>query len=53
LRRVVCVAVIAENMESGCVHASLMASNKATESFSVTIASPIEIGVFVTHRRAL
>jgi hypothetical protein len=31
----------------------LMAPNEATESFSVTIASPIEIGVLVTHRRAL
>jgi hypothetical protein len=37
----------------GCgVHASVMASYETTESFSVTIASPIEIGVLVTHCRA-
>jgi hypothetical protein len=53
LRRVVGITVIAENMECSGVHASLMAPNKATESFSVTIASPIQIGVLVTHRRAL
>jgi hypothetical protein len=50
LRRVIGIAVIAEDMQCSGVHASLMAPNKATESFSVTIASPIQVGVLVTHR---
>jgi hypothetical protein len=34
----------------GCgVHAAVMASYKTTESFSITIAGPIKIGVLVTH----
>src|SRR5574338_249127 len=49
LRRVVGIAVITENMESSGVHASLMASDKTTEGFAITIASPIEIGVLVSH----
>src|SRR5258706_11814885 len=53
LRRIISVAVVAEDMESGGVHASLMAPDQAAEGFSVTVASPIEIGVLVTHRRAL
>jgi hypothetical protein len=49
LSRVVGIAVVAENMECCSVHASLVASYETTESFAVTIASPIEVGVRLTH----
>ena len=53
LSRIVRVAVVTEDMKSGCVHASLMAPNEATECFSIALASPLEVGVLVSHSGAL
>ncbi len=53
LRRVVGITVVAEDMECGGVHAALMTANQSTESFSITIASPIQVGILVTHCWAL
>ncbi len=40
---VVGVAVVTEDMERGGVHASLMAPDQATDSFSVPLACPVEV----------
>src|SRR5690606_20335778 len=49
LRGVIGVTVIAEDMERGGVHTSLMAPDEATEGFAVTLPRPVEVGVLVSH----
>jgi hypothetical protein len=45
--------VVSEEVEGGGVHASLVASDKATECFAVTLPRPFYVGIRVTHGRAL
>src|SRR5689334_18501089 len=49
LRDVIGIAVVAGDMECCCVHATLMAPNEATESFSVSLACPVEVRILVSH----
>ena len=51
LRDVIGVAVVAEDMKGGGVHASLMAPDEATESFSISLACPGEVWILVSHVR--
>ena len=53
VRRIIGVAVVAQDMECCGVHASLMASHEATECVSVSLSCTVEVRILVSHLRAL